>query len=76
MPVGEVIRPTAIEGLDVLPSHIGLAAAEAHLLNAMAREQLLRVALDPVRTTYDYTLLDCPPTLGLLTINALPPPTR
>jgi chromosome partitioning protein len=71
LPVDAVVRPTAIQGLDVLPSHIGLAAAEAHLLNAMAREQLLRVALDPVRTTYDYTLLDCPPTLGLLTINAL-----
>jgi chromosome partitioning protein len=70
-PAGGVVRPTGIARLDVLPSHIGLAAAEAHLLNAMAREQLLRVALEPLRPAYDWVLLDCPPTLGLLTVNAL-----
>ena len=70
-PVRAVIRPTGIERLDLLPSHIGLAAAEAHLLSTMAREQLLRSALESLRSSYDFTLLDCPPTLGLLTINAL-----
>ena len=58
-------------GVSVLPSSIDLAGAEVELVNAIARESKLRNALDPIRDYYDYILIDCPPSLGLLTINAL-----
>ena len=58
-------------GVTVLPSNINLAGAEVELVSKFARESKLRNALDPLRKDYDYILIDCPPSLGLLTINAL-----
>lgn len=67
----EAIRPTMIEKLDVLPSRIELAGAEVELVSMMAREQRLKTALEPLKDRYDYIFIDCPPSLGLLTLNAL-----
>jgi chromosome partitioning protein len=59
------------EGPDLVPATIELATAESVLLMRTGREQVLRTALEPVRASYDWILLDCPPTLGLLTVSAL-----
>ncbi len=71
VPVQEVVHRSKIEGLDLLPSNIDLAAAEIMLVSEVAREQTLKRALEPLRGEYNYILIDCPPSLGLLTINAL-----
>jgi chromosome partitioning protein len=67
----EVIAPTSVPGLDILPSNIDLSAAELQLVSEVAREQTLSRVLDKVRGNYDVVLIDCAPSLGLLTINAL-----
>src|SRR5690606_5255251 len=65
------IVPSAIPGLDVLPANIDLSAAEVHLVNEVAREQILARVLRSVTPNYDVILIDCQPSLGLLTVNAL-----
>jgi chromosome partitioning protein len=67
----DVIVPTATPGLDVIPANIDLSAAEVHLVNEVAREQILARMLRQVSDKYDVILIDCQPSLGLLTINAL-----
>jgi chromosome partitioning protein len=67
----EVILKTRVPGLDLLPAGIDLAAAEAWLFNEVGREYALQRALTPVMNDYDYILIDCLPSLGLLAINAL-----
>ena len=67
----ECIVKTEFDKLDVIPSNISLAGAELELVDADKRQYRLRIALDMIRADYDYIIIDCPPSLGLLTINAL-----
>ena len=71
LPVQEAVLPTCVKNLYVLPSNIQLAGAEIELVSAMAREHILKHQLELVQPLYDYIFIDCPPSLGLLTLNAL-----
>ncbi|HJE45227.1 ParA family protein [Levilactobacillus namurensis] len=70
IPIQDAILHTEHPGLDIVPATIQLSGAEIELTPMMARETRLKAALDEVRDQYDYILIDCPPSLGLLTINA------
>ena len=67
----EAIVSTTTKGLDMIPSHIDLVGAEIEMLNMEHREQLLKRIIEQVRNEYDYILIDCSPSLGLITVNAL-----
>lgn len=67
----DTIIPTQIDFLSLLPSSIRLVGAEVELVNLVGREKTLREVLKPIRDEYDYIFVDCPPSLGLLTINSL-----
>lgn len=71
LPAEEVCVSTAVEGLDIIPATIQLAGAEIELVPTISREIRLKRALDHIKNNYDYIIVDCPPSLGLLTINAL-----
>ncbi len=70
-PVKNVVIRSEVENLDVLPSSIDLAGAEVELVSVRGREKKLSVALETVRSLYDFIFIDCPPAIGLLTINSL-----
>ena len=65
------ITPTEVDGLSIIPSHIDLVGAEIEILNMPNREQILKRLLTPLKADYDFILIDCSPSLGLITVNAL-----
>ena len=69
--IREAIYTTDIEGLDIIPSHIDLVGAEIEMINIENREKVVSRLLAPLREEYDYILIDCSPSLGLITVNAL-----
>jgi chromosome partitioning protein len=69
--IDDVLLKTSVAGMDLLPSNIDLSAAEVQLVGEVAREQTLARVLAPIVEDYDYVLIDCQPSLGLLTVNAL-----
>ena len=69
--VREAIYTTDIENLDIIPSHIDLVGAEIEMLNFKNRERVFKNVLEPIKGEYDYILIDCSPSLGLMVVNAL-----
>ena len=69
--VRDAMYTTDIEGLDIIPSHIDLVGAEIEMLNVEHREQVIKNLLEPIKDEYDFILIDCSPSLGLITVNAL-----
>ncbi len=69
--IEKVIISTKVPNLDLVPSHINLVGAEVELIQVIARERILREAVQSIRDKYDYVFIDCPPSLGILTLNAL-----
>jgi len=71
VPAKEIILSTQVKDLDILPSTIQLAGAEIELVNYISRENKLKQAIKSIKNDYDYIIIDCPPSLGLLTLNSL-----
>ena len=71
VPMSEVACESAAKNVDICPTNINLAGAEVELVSAMSREQILKNAIAEVEENYDYIIIDCPPSLGLLTINVV-----
>src|SRR3546814_6035267 len=71
LPIEDCVEATSVRNLFCAPSSLDLAGAEIELVPAFSREQRLKRALDEVRDDYDFVLIDCPPSLGLLTVNGL-----
>jgi chromosome partitioning protein len=71
MDVHEVVKPSNFEHLDLIPSHIDLVGAEVEMINIPSREERMREALRNIKDDYDFVLVDCSPSLGLVTVNAL-----
>ncbi len=69
--IKDIIIETRIKGLDLIPANIDLSKAEIDMMNMFDRERVFKAILGPLKRTYDYILIDCPPSLGILTINAL-----
>ncbi|MDD6310864.1 MAG: AAA family ATPase [Firmicutes bacterium] len=67
----EAILPTTVENLDIMPASVQLAGAEVELISRPGREKRLKMAIDILKPKYDYIFVDCPPSLGILTINSL-----
>ncbi len=70
-PMRDAVQATAVEGLHIVPASVDLAGAEVELVTSERREYRLRQALEPMRPRYDFVIVDCPPSLGLMTLNAL-----
>lgn len=69
--IAQAIKPTGVDYLEIVPANPHLAGAEVELVGAFAREQKLKNIIQSIKNSYDYIFIDCPPTLGLLTVNAL-----
>ncbi len=67
----DVLLKSEIEGMDIIPSHIDLVGAEIEMLNMEQREHMLKKVIAPIKDNYDFTLIDCSPSLGLITVNSL-----
>ena len=70
MDITDTIEPTMVKKLDVCPANINLAGAEVELVSMVSRETRLKDAVEKIRDDYDYIFIDCPPSLGLITLNA------
>ena len=71
VPAQQAIIPTMLDNLMLIPAHTDLVGAEVELVSAIAREHILKTRLAPIKDDYEYIFIDCPPSLGLLTLNAL-----